>query len=226
VDTEPKETRESREAKEAKEAREARGTREAGANGTGGHANLFIAVPLPDDVKRRLAEAVSAAQRDFAFRKWVHPADYHITVKFLGPQDPRLASALRETVAPAVAGFGRFALRLAPPGVFGRPEAPRILWMGVGGDRAALGALQQAVEQAAARLGFPPEQRPYAPHITMARQWTGAGKPDFDRLAACFAPLSAAEDALSWEADELVLYRTRMGRQPMYERLDRYPLVD
>jgi len=165
VDTGPKETRESR---EAKEAREARGTREAGANGTGGHANLFIAVPLPDDVKRRLAEAVSAAQRDFAFRKWVHPADYHITVKFLGPQDPRLASALRETVAPAVAGFGRFALRLAPPGVFGRPEAPRILWMGVGGDRAALGALQQAVEQTAARLGFPSEQRPYAPHITMA----------------------------------------------------------
>lgn len=196
---------------------------EAG-NGPGRHPNLFIAVPLPDGIKRLLAEAASAARRELSFRKWVHEADYHITVKFLGPQDPLLAPALREAVAPVAARFGRFSLRLAPPGVFGRPASPRILWMGVGGDRAALGALQKAAEQALAGLGFAPETRPYAPHVTVARQWTGTGPADPARLSAAFAALLENGTAPAWDVGELVLYRTHMGRQPMYECLDRYPL--
>jgi 2'-5' RNA ligase len=191
----------------------------------GPHQNLFVAVPLPDAVKQKVAEAAAAGRKDLPFRKWTHPADYHITVKFLGPQDVSLAGPLRKALAPVLARHGRFMLRLDKPGVFGRPDAPRILWMGIGGDQAALAALQQDVERALVALGFEPEphNRPYAPHVTVARQWTGVEKATSERLAAPFARLTA-DDPPRWEVEELVLYRTHMGKQPMYERLDHYPL--
>jgi 2'-5' RNA ligase len=190
-------------------------------NGT--HQNLFVAVPLPDAVKQRVAEAAAAGRKGLPFRKWTHQADYHITVKFLGPQDASLAGSLRQALVPVLARHGRFTLQLDKPGVFGRPDAPRILWMGVGGDRAALAALQKDAERALAALGFEPESRPYAPHVTVARQWTGVEKATAERLSAPFVPLTAGEP-LRWEVEELVLYRTHMGKQPMYERLDHYPL--
>ena len=56
-------------------------------------------------------------------------------------------------------GVGRF-----PPGK--RPA--RVLWAGIV-EQPALLALQAAVETALGAVGFEPEDRPFSPHITLAR---------------------------------------------------------
>lgn len=188
------------------------------------HPNLFVAVPLPDAVKQAIAEQTASVRNRLSFRKWVHPADYHITVKFLGGIDPKRVDELRSAIGPVAGRHGRFVLRLEGPGTFGPREAPRILWLGVGGDRPALDALQQETEQALSRIGFEPDRRRYTPHVTVARQWTGAGKPAPADMGRLVAGLAAEGMSLRWEVEELVLYRTQMGNLPMYERLDRYPL--
>lgn len=186
--------------------------------------NLFLAVPLPEPVKERVAAAAAAARRELPFRKWVHPADYHLTVKFLGGLNPAWPGKLKTIVEPVAARHGRFRLELAAPGTFGSAEAPRILWLGVGGEQSALHALQQATDSALATAGFAPETRPYRPHVTVARQWTGSGKPARERLIQPFASLFGPDGPPGWDVAELMLYRTRMGKLPMYEVVDRYPL--
>jgi 2'-5' RNA ligase len=58
----------------------------------------------------------------------------------------------------------RFDLALAGVGHFGT----RMLWAGVERNQTLL-LLQEKVESAIVRLGFPPEGRRYAPHVTLAR---------------------------------------------------------
>ncbi len=74
---------------------------------------------------------------------------------------PPLAAAAT-AVGPFAAGLGRL-------GQFGGGVPVRTVWVDVGGETAALQALQGRVEQALAGCGFPPEQRAWRPHITLAQ---------------------------------------------------------
>lgn len=184
--------------------------------------NLFLAVSLPDTIKQSIAGMISGARHRLPFGKWVHQADYHITVKFLGGVAlEQLAEPLQQALGPVANRQNPFLLQVGGAGTFGPAERPRIWWLDVEGDRPALAALQKQVERALAELGFAPEGRPYRPHITMARQWTGTEQADPNRLRDLAASLPM--DAQQWEVTELVLYRTHAGNKPMYEKVARYP---
>jgi 2'-5' RNA ligase len=126
---------------------------------------LFVAIELPDEVKRRLA----ALQTDIPGARWVKPDAMHLTLKFIGDQVPEtqirsiraaLAGIEQARFTLAVRGVGRF-----PPGM---KQAPRVLWAGIV-DQPALKQLQSAVARALEPLGFEPERRGFNPHITLAR---------------------------------------------------------
>ncbi|SEM89668.1 2'-5' RNA ligase [Lihuaxuella thermophila] len=157
-------------------------------------------------------------KKEWPFGKWVFEEDYHITLQFLGDcshgQLESIVSALE-----AVAGKERpFTLTIRGIGTFGRLEQPRILWAGVAGDLERLRHLQQQVTTNLAPIGFPPEDRPYRPHITLARKYQ---KNDFiTRQAGQMNPWETDESA--WEAEEIVLYETRLGQQPMYHPISRF----
>lgn len=85
---------------------------------------LFIAVPLPDEVKNRLNDWCQKRQDELKFRKWVHPADYHITVQFLGDTPSSRVQAILEGLREAVSGIEPFQLEAAGIGAFGRPAQP------------------------------------------------------------------------------------------------------
>ncbi|WJH34942.1 hypothetical protein N6H14_01970 [Paenibacillus sp. CC-CFT747] len=63
-------------------------------------------------------------------------------------------------------------------------------------------------------FGYPPEDRPFKPHITLARKAEGPV-----RLEE--VPLAAAE----WTVTRFVLYQTHMGRSPMYEEIGEFRLI-
>jgi RNA 2',3'-cyclic 3'-phosphodiesterase len=126
---------------------------------------LFTAIDIPADVKARLA-ALLDRLRPLAKHKWIPLEKLHITTKFIGewPDKPEarldeLKAALASVKAPApvdivIRGLGRL---------------PRVLYAAVEPNE-ALTALAAATEQAVGRLvEDPPEDRPYRPHITLAR---------------------------------------------------------
>jgi 2''-5'' RNA ligase len=177
---------------------------------------VFAAVPVPGPIREQLQLWAEEVRGKTAFRKWVHPLDYHITLQFLGEVGEAKLVELRAALQTVQAA--PFTLRLHGAGLFGPLKAPRVLWAAVAGQKEELVSLHGKVLQATQPLGFVPEDRPYAPHITLAR--TGETGGVFDRAA-----LSTAPSGAQWTADRFVLMRTHMHASPMYEKLEEYFFV-
>jgi RNA 2',3'-cyclic 3'-phosphodiesterase len=119
---------------------------------------LFVAIALPPELKL----AVSLLCSGVPSARWVDAGNLHVTLRFIGEVDEGAASDIDEALARIAAP--RFTLALAGVGHFGT----RMLWVGVE-RQPALIHLYEKVESAIVRLGFEPEGRRYAPHVTLAR---------------------------------------------------------
>ncbi|MBI4497573.1 MAG: RNA 2',3'-cyclic phosphodiesterase [Chloroflexi bacterium] len=136
----------------------------------------FIAIELPDEARELLAAVQEALRRGpgGAWVRWVEPQGIHLTLKFLGNVPSHQIAAVAAAAEQAAAGLPPFLLATGELEVFPRPAAPRVIWLGVGGQVAPLGVLQQRVEQALVPLGFAAEARPFTPHLTLGRVREGA----------------------------------------------------
>jgi 2'-5' RNA ligase len=188
-----------------------------------GNRRLFVALEPPDPVRRRLAaladELRRAAGRAAGEVRWVAPENVHLTLQFLGavPEErvPAVEAALRDAAATA----GRpLSLSLHGAGGFPNARRPRVLWAGLEGDVPLLAALVTELGARLAKLGFPPEDRPFAPHLTLGRAKDGRGAPG---LAGALAAATQAE-ATPWRATELVLFESHLSpKGPRYEVIAR-----
>lgn len=129
---------------------------------------LFIGIELPEELKEALGglrEELGGEARTF---RWARPAGLHLTLRFLGEDSGDQQEALKRVLS-RLTGHRGFGLRCEGVGVFGGTARPRVLWAGVVGDLRPLTRLQEDVERRCIRLGWPPEERSYRPHITLAR---------------------------------------------------------
>ena len=125
---------------------------------------LFIGIPLDATVVAELADLAEQLKAPGDGLRWSAPVGWHITLQFLGATKP-------EQYACVVAGLRRirhapFAIQLDPPGFFDRAG---VFFAGVQISPDLI-ALQQKVIAATTPCGFVPEDRPYHPHITLARK--------------------------------------------------------
>jgi len=147
----------------------------------------------------------------------MRPEGCHLTLVFLGETPagelPRIEAALT-----AAAPIPPFELRLGRPGTFGG-QRPRVLHTGVLGDVAALAVLQRRVADALDHT----EERPFSPHITLAR----VPRPDRATgeaiAAALVRPLAAETPALTVERVSLMQSDLRPGGA-VYSELFAAPL--
>lgn len=176
---------------------------------------LFIALPVPDAVRNSLLEQRRHWQRRFDYARWTHPEDWHVTLHFIGGTDPSLIPAIVRAMEGAAADVPPFPMALGGFGTFGPAGRPAVLHIVPAEPVEPLRALHAALGPALAEaIGFTPDARPYRPHLTLARKY--AGQQPWDK-----ALLAEAPPAVSWTADEICLYRSRLGRSPMYEVIHR-----
>jgi len=122
---------------------------------------LFVALDLPAPVRERL----SLLQGGVPGARWYAPGQMHLTLRFIGEVPESTARDIDDAlIALRVPGF---ALELFGVGAFGG-KLPRALWAGVR-DGEKIVHLQRKVETALQRLGLPPEERKFTPHVTLAR---------------------------------------------------------
>lgn len=135
----------------------------------------FIAVELPPPIKQELdrVSKVFAAQLPPRAVRWVQPEKMHLTLRFLGDtavnQLPDLSRALDQLAAE----HPSFPLQLNQPGCFPNPKRPRVIWVGVTGEKAALLALKQGLDQRLEPLGWAAEGKPFSAHLTIGRVGNG-----------------------------------------------------
>lgn len=188
------------------------GDRGRGEGGAAEHWRLFVAIDLGAEARAALANAQSALRRQRLPVRWVEPGGAHLTIKFLGGVERGRVAALIGALHGG-AGAGRpFVLRTGPPGAFPNARRPRVLWLGLAGPLDRLAALHRATEEALAPLGFPPEDRPFRPHLTLGRARLDAAAEDWAGLAAAFAALRDATPA-PLPVEALRLMRSELGRE-------------
>jgi len=134
---------------------------------------LFFALELPAEVQAALGR-LRPAHDDGAYR-WVEPHLLHVTLAFLGEQPAEMVPRLEGIAAEVARGSRPSQLRLGEAGSFGPPRAPRVLWIGLGGDLPSLQALQTCLDGDLRQAGVSLEGRAFRPHITLARRRERAG---------------------------------------------------
>ncbi|MFO7772605.1 MAG: RNA 2',3'-cyclic phosphodiesterase [Dehalococcoidia bacterium] len=149
----------------------------------------FIAIELPGEAREGLARLRSELQRDeHRFVKWVDPDGIHLTLKFLGNIPAGQVAEITRALEEAAQGISRFHLEVSGLGVFPSLKQVRVLWVGIGGEVEKLSRLQQNIDSVLAGLGFPGEERPFVPHLTLARIRQGASpweRRSFGELVDC-----------------------------------------
>lgn len=127
----------------------------------------FIAVTLDSKVIEKIADASTQLNPEITGVRWVAPTNFHLTLKFLGGIDEAMVEPIEARLHEQLSLFPRFTINAKGLGVFPSPKRPRVLWVGLTGDR--LIALASRVESALQQLGFTPETREFTPHLTIGR---------------------------------------------------------
>lgn len=132
---------------------------------SGQSIRAFIAVSIPCDPP--LAQVLKDLGSLGKSVRPLSPDGLHCTLKFLGDVPTTITADLGQALQEAVGGVTAFPAELTGVGAFPHPQRPSVVWAGLAAPEMA--ALFEAVEAVAVRFGFAREQRPFQPHVTLAR---------------------------------------------------------
>lgn len=182
---------------------------------------LFVAVVPPPVVIEDVTRAVEPLRGEWPSLRWARPDQWHLTLTFLGSVPDEGMPELQRRLARAAGRAAPMRLVVTAGGSFGSRRRARVLWLRVDGDREPLRRLAQATGAAARRCGIEVDERPYRPHVTLARAREPADVTGLlDRLADHRGP--------EWTADTLHLVESRLGahadRGSVYESVAHWPL--
>jgi 2'-5' RNA ligase len=164
----------------------------------------FVAIELSRQLAVRLGRLQDQLRGHRIDIRWVRPENIHLTLKFLGATPAADLAVLNQALAGAVRGHAPFNLFLKGIGAFPGFDRPRVVWVGLDGQTAALQALQRAVADALMAIGFPSETRPFQGHLTLGR---AKGRVDQARLRHAAETLQSFESG-PFRVDRIVLFRS------------------
>lgn len=183
-------------------------------------AHYFIAIPLPEELQHFYHSWQKDLQNVFAYKRWMHQEDLHVTLKFLGEAEIATIDVLKEKIYQTLLPKS-FIIELGTIGFFGAEHRPRVLWVDVHLTE-ALRKLQKLIELAAEEAGFAKEKRVYRPHLTLAKKWENAEvsltKEEWDRQRKKYAV------SRQFNLREIVLYQIHPQQVPSYEKVAVFPL--
>jgi RNA 2',3'-cyclic 3'-phosphodiesterase len=176
---------------------------------------LFIALPVSDEVRRWAG--VLRIPEDASIRRTASD-EFHVTLHFLDETDQPAFERVRDELSlvqsPSfgltLAGAGHFPPTAADGSSSNRhsstrsESSPRVLWIGVRHSD-ALTSLHQNIGEALGSVGIRTEERPYHPHLTVARIKPGVGVLSASRAAEMFDTDNAGFHVIQ-TADRFILY--------------------
>lgn len=142
----------------------------------------FLAVEISDelrtclvrvqhDIRQRLAPHVTKNVRI----TWSQPNSFHLTVRFLGNTDEQRLPLMHEALGAITQPGPAIEIPLERLEAFPTLQRPRVLWVGpseewLQSDAAhQLSAWHQQIESCCRSCGFATDDKPFIPHLTLAR---------------------------------------------------------
>ncbi len=162
-------------------------------------ARLFVALELPDEVRKALA--TWAGGLGLGGLRLVDAGQLHVTLCFLGWQNLTMAEPIAAACR-TLAGSGQLRLSLARA-IWLPPRRPRVLAVSLDDPGRVLARIQADLSDRLERGGwYSPERRPYLAHVTAARMRRGAG---------IWPEALPDPPELSFTASQITLFRSRLS---------------
>ena len=169
---------------------------------------LFFALWPDQELRRQIIELFSAFELKDSKARFMRAMNIHMTLHFIGNVSFAERDCLRREAAKQ---SGRpFQLQIDCQGFF---EKPKVLWLGCSRPPRDLFELQRELGELLLPSGFSPENRPYNPHVSIAR-----------KLRREPAPVEFK--GLDWSVDRFVLVESHsIASGVEYRVIDEFPLV-
>ncbi len=182
----------------------------------------FVAIEISPALREQIAVQTLALKKALPAKiRWTTPQNIHLTLKFLGDIAPDSLPTLTHALAATAAQQTTFDIAIGGFGVFPGPKNPRIFWIGIQAPP-DLAHLHRAIETTCFRLGYPPEEKPFNPHLTLGRLRDQADmtslRPALQQIQ--IGPLGQVT------ISSLTLFRSDLRPQgPIYAPLAHFPLI-
>jgi 2'-5' RNA ligase len=178
----------------------------------------FIAIDFPEEIRAALRRKQASFRSASPEARWTRPEGIHLTLKFLGEISDRKVREVSESLK-SLGRFESFTVGLKGYGFFPDARRPRVFWAGVEAP-ASLSRLAAQVEEAMQRIGFAREERPFRPHLTLARFSVPRPQPALQALLS----QQGEEELGNFEVSEFFLFESKLLPQGAeYRKVERYP---
>lgn len=187
-----------------------------GADARPPRVRLFVAVELPEPVRAEVERAVAGLHERYRSLRWTDPAGWHVTVAFLGSVPVDHVDDVRDALARPATGASPFPLALTgTAGSFGSGA----LWAGIGAQPALAELAAAVVRELRGVVDLPDGDRPFRPHLTLARSKARASE-----VAAAAAAYRGPR--ATWDVGRFVLMRSHLNpRGARYEVVESFALT-
>jgi len=178
---------------------------------------LFVAVDLPSELRSEVEGLMGQVHN----ARWANPAQLHITLRFMGDTPDDALPSIRQQLGRVKQECFRLQLRglgVFPEGVSGKPrKPPKVLWIGIE-PTAQLLNLKRSID---AELGAGLAQKPFSPHLTLAR----FPRPPDDTLSTFLADRQRYRSP-RWPVTSFHLYRSTLRPEgAVHAMVATYPLA-
>jgi 2'-5' RNA ligase len=178
----------------------------------------FIAIDLPESIRAALRRQQASFRSASPDARWTQPEGTHLTLKFLGEISDAKVREVSESLK-NLDRFESFKVGLKGFGFFPDAQRPRVFWAGVEAP-ASLSQLVEQVEEAMRRIGFAREERPFRPHLTLARFRVPQPQPALQALLT----EQGEQELGNFEVSEFFLFESKLSPQgAQYRKLERFP---
>jgi len=191
---------------------------------------LFVSIEPPEDAVEHLDEFLTVRRSSGPELRWSSPAQWHLTLAFMGSAPDRVVEDVVDGVAAVAARTPPARLAVADGGCFPDVTRAKVLWAGVAGDAGrdggdggaeALQRLARGVRSACSGVGAAPEGGPFLPHLTLGRFSRAEDATRWVRVLSTYA-------GPTWAATEVAVVASHLprerGHRPRHEVLVRLPL--
>jgi 2'-5' RNA ligase len=182
---------------------------------------LFIAIPLPPDLAMRAAEILPTSLPGL---RRVRAENLHVTLAFLGQTPDDRLSDVTEAAAESARRVSRFTLAFGRTGRFPERGRPRVVWMGIAEGARGVLELAEGVYAGLRSRGIRFDDRPIAPHLTLARVVEDATAAEAKTVGAAVEDLPS--ENLAFEVSDIAVVQSVLSRKgPRYTALATVPLA-
>jgi 2'-5' RNA ligase len=124
--------------------------------------------------------------------RWVPANNIHLTLKFLGEVSVANMQSLARMLKAEAMRQTPFMIHVAGLGAFPNVRRPRVIWVSSEAPP-NLAALQRAIEAETRALGYPPEDRPFSPHLTLGRISQSATPPEATAVSQALGKVNVGD---------------------------------